>query len=176
MVDDPVLADADGLGLARALVACLGTLEPDLVLAGRVGLDDEMGLVGPAVAELMGWAHVAGIVGLTFDGDAFAATRLVEGARETVEGSLPVLLTCSKGLVEPRVPKVMQVMKASRAEIDTRDLASLGVDPASVAPRVRVTGHESPPGRAAVEMIEGELPDQVRALASILLAAAGGRS
>jgi electron transfer flavoprotein beta subunit len=176
MVDDPALGGADGLGLSRALAACLRTLEPELVLAGRVGLDDEMGLVGPAVAELMGWAHLAGIVGLDLDGGSFTATRLVEGARETVAGGLPALLTCSKGLVEPRVPKVMQVMKASRAKIDTRDLASLGVDPATVAARVRVTGHAPPPGRAAVKMIEGDLPEQVRQLAAILLAAAGGGS
>ncbi|MBW2262902.1 MAG: electron transfer flavoprotein subunit beta/FixA family protein [Deltaproteobacteria bacterium] len=176
MVDDPALADADGLGLARALDACLGTLEPDLVLAGRVGLDDEMGLVGPAVAELLGWAHLAGVVGLDLDGETFTAIRLVEGARETVAGRLPALLTCSKGLAEPRVPKVMQVMKASRARIDTRDLASLGVDPAAVAPLIRVAGHTPPPGRAAVRMIEGDLPEQVQALASILLVSAGGTS
>ncbi len=176
MVDDPALCAADGLGLARALGACLQALEPDLVLAGRVGLDDEMGLVGPAVAELMGWAHLAGVVALDLDGEAFAATRLVEGAREMIAGRLPALLTCSKGLAEPRVPKVMQVMKASRAVIDTRDLGSLGVDPGTVAPRVRVVGHAPAPRREAVKMIEGELPEQVRELASILLAAAGGGS
>ena len=176
MVDDPALAEADGLGLARALAACLGTLEPDMVLAGRVGLDGEMGQVGPAVAELLGWSHLAGVVGLEVDGGAFTATRLVEGARETVAGTLPALLTCSKGLAEPRVPKVMQVMKASRAAIDRRDLASLGVAPADVEPLVRVVGHRAPPGRGGVKMIEGDLPDQVGELASILLAAAGGRS
>ncbi len=176
MVDDPALSGADGLGVARALGACLRTLEPDLVLAGRVGLDDEMGLVGPAVAEILGWPHLAGVVGLDLDGGGFTATRLVEGARETVAGSLPVLLTCSKGLAEPRVPKVMQVMKASRAAIDTRDLASLGLDPAAVAPLLRVAGHAPPPGRASVRMIEGDLPAQVQELAAILLAAAGGRS
>jgi electron transfer flavoprotein beta subunit len=176
MVDDPALGGADGLGLARALAACLGPLEPDIVLAGQVALDDEMGLVGPAVAEFLGWPHVAGLVGLEVDGGSFSAIRLVEGARETVEGSLPVLLTCAKGLASPRVPKVMQVMKASRARIDARDLPSLGVDPATVAPLVTVTAHRPPARRASVSMIQGEPREQVMELARILVAAAGGGS
>jgi electron transfer flavoprotein beta subunit len=175
LVDDAALVNADGLGVARALAACLKALGSDLVLAGRVALDDEMGLVGPAVAELMGWPHVASIVELAIEGDGFRAVRLVEGGREDLEGALPVLLTCTKGLAEPRVPKVMQVMKASRAKIDTRSLESLGVDPGSMAPRLVVEAHRAPPRRAAVAMIEGEFPDQVRKLASILLAAAEGR-
>jgi electron transfer flavoprotein beta subunit len=174
MVDDPALEGSDGLGTARALAACLADLGPDLVLAGRVALDDEMGLVGPSAAELMGWPHVASIVDLSIDQDGFRAERLVEGGSETVEGRLPVLLTCAKGLAEPRVPKVMQVMKASRAKIDVRTLESLGVDPGSVAPRLVVEAHRPPPKRPAVTMIEGGFPDQVKELASILLAAAGG--
>jgi electron transfer flavoprotein beta subunit len=176
MVDDPALEGTDGLGMARALAACIARLEPDLVLAGRMALDDEMGLVGPAVAEVLGWPHVAGIVGLEVTDGAFRATRLVEEGREIVEGSLPALMTCAKGLAEPRVPKVMAVMKASRAKIDSRDLAALGVDPALLEPRARVVSHRPPRSRAAVTMIEGERPDQIRELARILLASAGGGS
>ena len=176
MVDDPALEAADGLGTARALAACVGSLGPDLVLAGSVALDDEMGLVGPAVAEALGWPHVAGIVGLEAGDGAFRATRLVEEGRETLEGPLPALMTCAKGLAEPRVPKVMAVMRASRAKIDTRDLASLGMDPALVAPRSRIVSYRPPRRRDAVTMIEGDRSEQVRELAAILLAAAGGGS
>jgi len=175
LVSDPALAAADGLGTARALAACLRELGPDLVLCGRVALDDEMGLVGPAVAEILGWPHVAAVTALEVDGKAFRAVRLVEGGRESIEGQLPVLIAAAKGLAEPRVPKVMQVMKASRAAMRTRTLADLGVDPGSVAPLVRTRVFERPPARPPVRMMEGEPGDRVRELASILVSAAGGR-
>ena len=176
-IDDPALAEADGLGKARALAACASSLGADVVLAGRAALDDEQGLVGPAVAERLGWPHVAGIVRLEVAaGGAFRAVRLVEGGRDTVEGSLPALFTATKGLADPRVPKVMQVMKASKARMDKRDLASLGVDAAAVAPAARVVGYRAPPGRPPVVMMEGEVADKVRAIAEILRAHAGARS
>jgi electron transfer flavoprotein beta subunit len=175
-VDDPALADADGLGTARALAAALGPLEPDVVLAGRVALDDEMGLVGPAVAELLDVVHVGAIVSLEVHEGRFTAVRAVQGGRETVQGTLPVLVTAQKGLAEPRVPKVMAVMKASRAEVQTRDLAALGLDAAAVAPRVTVTAYSEPPARPPVSMIEGELPEAVETLAELLEKTAGGGS
>ncbi len=175
-LDDPALILADGLGVARALAACVRTLAPDMVLAGRVALDDEMGLVGPAVAEHLGWPYVGAVVALETDGAGFSAVRQIEGGKQAVKGRLPVLLTATKGLAEPRVPKVMAVMKASRARIETRDLASLGLDAAAVAPLVRVLSYRPPPTRPAVKMITGDLDAQVETLAAILLSASGGGS
>jgi len=173
-VSDPALDSGDALVVARALAAAIETLSPDLVLAGRVALDDEMGYVGPAVAHALAIPHVANVVALDVGDSALKADRLVEGGVETVEGPLPALVTATKGLCEPRVPKVMAVMKASRAKIDARDLASFGIEPPS--PTMRIDGHEAPPSRPAVEMIQGTPDEQVRRLARILLDAVGGGS
>jgi electron transfer flavoprotein beta subunit len=173
-VDDPALATADGLGTARALAALLATLEPDLVLAGRVALDDEMGLVGPAVAEFLDLPHVSDVIAMQTDSKIFSVTRLVEGATHVVEGAFPALMTVTKGLAEPRVPKVMAVMKASRARIDARDLASLGVDASTIRARSRIVSYRPPATRAPVKMIEGDVDAQVASLAEILVASAGG--
>ncbi len=175
-IEDPALAAADGLGIARALAACVASLGAEVVMAGKAALDDEQGLVGPAVAERLDWPHVAGIVKLEITaGMAFRAERLVEGGRETVEGALPALFTAMKGLADPRVPKVMQVMKASKAKIEKRDLAGLGIRAADVAARARILGHRLPAGRPAVKMIEGEVAEKARALAEILRSFSGGR-
>lgn len=175
-IEDPALVEADGLGVARALAALVATLEPDTVLCGRVALDDEMGLVGPAVAETLGWPHVAAVKALEIQDGSFTAVRQVEGGEHTLQGPLPVLITVTKGLAEPRVPKVMAVMKASRAKIDTRDLASLSLDASRVAPLVRVQSHRPPARRPGVKMIQGDLDEQVKKLAALLRAASGGAS
>lgn len=169
-IEDPALAPADGLGVAAALAAFVRREQPDLVLAGRQALDDEAGLVGPAVAERLGWPHVADAVALEVDPASRRARveRTVDGGREVLDAPLPALVTAQKGLATPRVPQVTGVMKAMRAKIEKIDLATLGLPPADVAPRLAVIGYRPPPSRKPVRMIEGEFPENVRTLAALL--------
>jgi electron transfer flavoprotein beta subunit len=169
-LDDPALAAADGLGLAAALAAVVRREQPELVLAGRQALDDEAGLVGPAVAERLEWPHAADAVALELDPAAKRARveRTVDGGREVLELPLPALVTAQKGLAVPRVPQVTGVMKAMRAKIDKLDLAALGLSAADVAPRTAVLGYRPPPARKPVRMVGGEFPENVRTLAALL--------
>lgn len=169
-IDDPALAAADGLGVAAALAAVVRCEGADLVLAGRQALDDEAGLVGPAVAERLAWPHVADAVALEVDPEARRARveRTVDGGHEVLDVPLPALVTAQKGLAVPRVPQVTGVMKAMRARIDRLDLAAFGIAAADVAPRTAVLGYRPPPTRRPVRMIGGEFPDNVRTLAALL--------
>lgn len=152
-VDDPALAGADPLTVARALAALVRREGFDLVLAGKQATDDEAGLVGPMVAELLGVPCVPGITGLELAAGAARVTREAQGGAETLEVSLPAVLTAEKGLAEPRVPQVMGVMKAMRAQPPKATLAELGVE--AVAP-LAVAGYQGPRSRPAVRMIAGE--------------------
>ena len=169
-VDDPALAGADNFGIARALAAFVAREAPDLVLAGRAALDDDAGIVGPAVAETLGWPHVADVV----DVDAASCcpglrvTRRTDDGPEVVDLVLPALVTAQKGLAVPRVPPVTGVMKAMRAKIDKVDLAALGVSARDVEPRTAVRSHRPPPARKPVRMVAGDIPENVRTLVSLL--------
>lgn len=169
-VDDPALGAADGLGIGRALAAFVAREAPDLVLGGRVALDDEAGVVGPAVAEHLGWPHVSDAVAIT-PGDragTLRVTRQADGLQQTVEVELPAVVTAQKGLAVPRVPSVTGVMKAMRAKIDKIDLASLGVPAGDVAARVEVQSYRPPKARKAVRMATGDYPENVRMLVALL--------
>src|SRR5258706_4450988 len=50
--------DLAGLDVAKALAAVVKELKPDVVLCGKQASDDDQGLVGPALAEALGWPHV----------------------------------------------------------------------------------------------------------------------
>ena len=67
-----------GMAVARALAKVVEEAKPDLVLCGRQASDDDQGLVGPALAEVLGWPHVATIT-------KFASTEA--GSARGVAGS-----------------------------------------------------------------------------------------
>ena len=172
-VADPAIEGSDPFGIARILAAYLKDKPFDLILAGRQAMDDDAGIVGPAVAEWLGIPHIHAIVGLEVDGLKREArvTREIESGKEVLSCSLPVLLTCQKGLSIPRIPQVMNVMKAMKAQIKKVDLAALGLSPADVGPqgsKVKVRKYFPPPKRAPVKMIKEDFPGNVKALVKLL--------
>lgn len=153
LVDDPALQGADPLTVARALAAVCRREGFDLVLAGRQATDDEAGLVGPMTAELLGVPCVVGVTALDVADGAARVCRETDRGSETLSVPLPALLTAEKGLCEPRVPQVMGLMKAMKAQVPKASLSELGVEP---APAPVVDEYRGPAKRPPVTMIEGE--------------------
>ncbi len=153
LVDDPALQGADPLTVARALAALCRREGVDLVLAGRQATDDEAGLVGPMVAELLGIPCVIGVTALEVRDGAAGVSRETDRGTEVLRAPLPVLLTAEKGLCEPRVPQVMGLMKAMKAQIPKLSLVELGVD---AVPPPAVRAYRGPARRAPARMLEGE--------------------
>src|SRR4030067_675874 len=84
----------------------------DLILAGRQAMDDDAGIVGPAVAELLGIPHVNVIIGLEVNDPKkeVKVTREEEGGKEILSCPLPALFTCQKGLTNHRLRQGITVM------------------------------------------------------------------
>lgn len=172
-ITDPALEGSDQFGIAKALSAYLRDRPFDLILAGRQAMDDDAGIVGLAVAESLGIPHVHAIVGLEVDA-AKKETRVireVESGREILSCPLPSLFTCHKGLNTPRIPLVMNVMKAMRTQIKKMDLAALGLsgaDAGGSASKVRILKYFPPPRRPPVKIIKEDFPENVKALVRLL--------
>lgn len=148
----------DEIRLARLAAAFCGSQDPgfDLILCGKQATDTDAGVIGPALAEILGWPHVGAATSVEFSDDArsLIARRRIEGAEEVVRASLPVLLTCEKGLVEPRQPALPKLMKAKKHPIETIAGADLGVPAmAGGMTRRRLT---APPPRPPCTMIVGD--------------------
>jgi electron transfer flavoprotein beta subunit len=164
---DDRFADLDEMSIARVIAAAIKDSNFDLIFTGKHAIDYDSGQVGPALAECMGLPHVGAITSLEWAGDFKSATvrRRVEGAEEVVEVKLPALLTCEKGLVEPRYPSLPGLMKAKKRPVDTKDAAALGLSDADLSRDAAATwmGEFSPPPpRPPGRMLEGE-PAQVAA-------------
>ncbi len=172
-ITDPALEGSDQFSIAGALSAYLKDKPFDIILTGRQAMDDDAGIVGLAVAEILGIPHVNAIVGIEVDDQKkeAKATREVENGKETLSCPLPALLTCQKGLNIPRIPQVMNVMKAMKAQIKKVDLASLGLSAADVGPqaaKVKVQRFFQPPKRPAVKLIKEDFPENVKVLVKLL--------
>ena len=172
-ITDPALEGSDQFAVAITLATYLKDKSFDLILAGRQAMDDDAGIVGPAVAECLGIPHVHSIVGLDVNDSKKEAkvVREVENGKENLTCPLPALFTCQKGLNTPRIPLVMNVMKAMKVQIKKVDLASLGLNPGAVGSlgaKVKVQKYLPPVKRPPVKMIKEDFPDNVKMLVKLL--------
>jgi electron transfer flavoprotein beta subunit len=168
-VHDAALAGgADTLLAARALAAVVEQEAPQLVLTGRQAIDDDMGAVGAQVAELLGWPCLSWIMEEAVADDAakIRAGRQVEGGLEVFELPLPCVLTCQKGLNEPRYPTLKGIMGAKKKEIKDVKAADLGLGDA--ARRLEVVALEALPPRPPGRILTGDPTDMARELVRAL--------
>ena len=161
----------DEITMARLIAATIRhfAVDADLVLCGKQTIDNDSGELGPALAELLDLPHIGAVVSLELDGAgrSLKARRRVEGAEEVLEAALPILLTCEKGLVEPRYPSLPNLMKARKKPVETVSPADLE-GAATVTPTTRLVRLEPPAARPACRIIEGEPPDMARELVRLL--------
>jgi electron transfer flavoprotein beta subunit len=151
---------ADGFGTAKAIAAALKDGGWDLILFGKMAIDDYNHQVGPMVAELLGLPCVTAVAHLEIEGQKGVAEREIEGGIEVVEFPLPAVLTTDKGLNEPRYPALKGIMAAKKKPLD--------VKPVQVgAGGIEVLAMTPPPERKEGKIV-GEGPDAIPELIRLL--------
>jgi electron transfer flavoprotein alpha subunit len=169
---DRAFAGSDTLATARALALALKREGYDLILCGRHSTDAETGQVGPEVAEFLGIPQVTAARSLTVTGQTLTVERETDSGFETVECSLPALLSATEDLAPERFPNKADREKAKEKPIQTVTASDLSPDLAQFG----VTG--SPTWVESVQtvevtrekkILEGDLPTQVNTLVQLLL-------
>lgn len=165
LISDDALEGSDGLATAKALAAAIKDLDYDLLFTGQRGVDDDMGVVGTALAEILDIPNLSVIVKVEVaeDGKSVKAHRPVEGQVLVIESALPALITTQKGLNEPRYASLPGIMKAKKKPLEEKTLADLGLDPAEFGEggrKVKIIQLTPPPERQAGRIVEGETPEE----------------
>ena len=111
----------DPNAVARAIAAELKTVEFDVLLFGKKGVDDDNQQVGPMVAEILGIPCVTQIVRLDIASGKAVAHREVEGGVIVVESSLPSAFTAEKDLTVPRYASLRELVAARKKPILVKD-------------------------------------------------------
>ena len=167
-IRDPGREEADGWVTAQVLSAAIETLSYDVIITGRMAIDDGAGQVGVRLAENLHIPSITSVVKLEVAGDHMAAFRETFGGTEQVEAALPVLLTAQKGLNEPRYPAVLGMMKAKKKEIATKSLADLGLNSAGLPAKMKRQAYFLAAPRQAGRKLAGDAAQAVEELAAIL--------
>lgn len=129
---DDALAGSDALGTARTLAAAIQSLDADLVVCATESTDAYSGMVPGALAEMLGLPQLTFAREATVDGETITVKRAVDTGVQTIQTSLPALMTVTASIAEPRYPTFRGLMQAKRVDIDTRTLADLGIDDSQV--------------------------------------------
>jgi electron transfer flavoprotein beta subunit len=160
--------NGDQFTTAKILAEFLKDKDADLILAGNVAIDGGSGQVGPRVAEQLNIPYVTTITSLEIDGDTVTVVRDVEGDSETIETSLPLLVTAQQGLNEPRYPSLPGIMKAKKKPLDEIEIDDLDLEEEDVEAKTKTIEIFLPPEKEAGKILEGELDDQVKELVELL--------
>ncbi len=173
LLNDQAFEGSDSLATARVMAAMIRRLPFDLILCGKQAVDDDGGTVGIQVAEILGIPHVSVVNKLEVNPEARVALahRLIEGAIEVVETPLPALITCHKGLNEPRYPSLPGIMKAKQKPLESWDCSALGLSPEDIGThgaKSTVLRLGPPPARPAGRIVPGDVPEAVTELVRLL--------
>jgi electron transfer flavoprotein beta subunit len=132
------------LAVAKLLQALCDKEQPQLVICGKQAIDDDANQTGQMLAALQNWpqATFASKVVIADGMGKATVTREIDGGLETLEISLPAVVSTDLRLNEPRYATLPNIMKAKKKPLDTVKPADLGVD---VTPRLTTLKVANPP-------------------------------
>ena len=148
--------DADSFGIAKVLAAAVKSLPHDVVFLGKQGVGTDNGLVGPMLAELLGYPQMNVVTHVEVADGKLTAHREIEAAEEVLEAPTPAIVTAQKGLNEPRYASLKGIMAAKKIAIDTKSVADLGLEESDIfGQRVKVVSLELPKEKSGGRKIDG---------------------
>ncbi|MCB9919314.1 MAG: electron transfer flavoprotein subunit beta/FixA family protein [Planctomycetes bacterium] len=158
---------ADASAIAQVLAGKTKELGAQVVFCGKQAVDGDDAQVGPRVATRLAWACATDVNALELEGDAFVATRDIEGGKEKIEGKLPAIFTCQKGLNEPRYPNLKGIMAAKKkpleqvaATLQASALTTAAVTPPPERPAPAILGE----GADAVSVLIDKLKNEAKVI------------
>ncbi|KAA1056786.1 electron transfer flavoprotein subunit beta/FixA family protein [Azospirillum argentinense] len=165
-------AETQPLAVAKVLKALVDKEGPHkdgigLVILGKQAIDDDCNQAGQMLAALLGWPQGTFASKVAPGEGSVTVTREIDGGLETVQLTLPAVVTADLRLNEPRYASLPNIMKAKKKPIETLAPDALGVD---VAPRLTTLKVAEPAKRKAgvkvadVAALVDKLKNEARAI------------
>lgn len=126
----------------------------DLILLGKETIDYNGSAVGGMLAELLDAPFVANATALQIAGTTATVKREIEGGEETLESSLPLVVSCQKGMAEARIPNMRGIMAARTKPLKV-------VEPTSAEAMTQYTAFQLPPAKAGVKLVSADNVDEL---------------
>jgi len=126
----------------------------DLILTGKETIDYNGSSVGGMIAEQLDLPYVSLATKFELNGTTAVINREIEGGEETCEVSLPVVVSCQKGVAEARIPNMRGIMAARTKPLKV-------VEPAVVSQLTNVVSFELPAPKAGVKLVPADQPEEL---------------
>ena len=157
LITDDSLAGSDALTTAKVLAAAIRKMDFDVVITATESTDGYTGVVPQILAGLLDIPAVTFAKSVSYEGDILTVERQTETSVEVVEATLPVVISVTAGVNEPRYPSLKGIMGAKQKPLDRPSLADLGVEGLGGASAAQtITAVEAAPQRAAGEIVQDD--------------------
>ncbi len=138
--------EVGALEVAKILKGVVDQEKPEIILLGKQAIDDDSNQVGQMLAALMGAGQGTFASEVKVDGGKVQVTREVDGGLQTVELTLPAIITTDLRLNEPRYAALPNIMKARKKPLDNKTPADYGV---ATGTKLKTLKVEAPAERSA---------------------------
>ena len=158
-LSDESLAGSDVAATGYALAQTLKRENPDLVLLGQQSDDGECYTIGAVVADHLQAPSLTQVIKLDVGGDKLTAERQAEYGYDTVEITLPAVISVGDAINEPRYPSLKAIMGAKKKPLDTVTAGDVEIDGSKVGREnsaANWSGSKEPAAKAAGQIIEDE--------------------
>ncbi|MFQ3786974.1 electron transfer flavoprotein subunit beta/FixA family protein [Halomonas sp. A29] len=157
----------ESLAVAKLLAKVVEEEQPGLVILGKQAIDTDNNQTGQMLAALTGLPQGTFASEVVVENDKVQVTREVDGGLQTVELSLPAIVTTDLRLNEPRYAKLPDIMKAKKKPLDVKSPADLGVEVASKLTLLKVESPAERKGGIKVGSVD-ELVDKLKNEAKVI--------
>jgi len=139
----------DSYSIAAQIAAVANEGGYDIVFTGKETLDYNGTSIGGMVAELINAPYLSLATQFNLAGNTATITREIEGGEEVAEVELPLVVSCSKGVAEQRIPNMRGIMAARTKPLKV-------VEPVAVEALTTVVNFELPPAKAGVKLVAAD--------------------
>ncbi|HEY4965410.1 MAG TPA: electron transfer flavoprotein subunit beta/FixA family protein [Puia sp.] len=126
----------------------------ELILTGKETIDFNGASVGGMVAGLLDMPFISLAAKLDLSNETVTLIREIEGGEETVEGKLPMVVGCQKGMAEQRIPNMKGIMGARSKPLKV-------VEPVAAETFTEPVSFELPPVKKGVKMISADNAEEL---------------
>ncbi len=155
------------LAIAKVLQKVVDQENPDIVILGKQAIDGDNNQTGQMLAALLDYPQATNASEIKINDSKVQVTREIDGGLQTLELTLPSIITTDLRLNEPRYASLPNIMKAKKKELNIINIADLGLD---VTSRTQLLSVELPPTREAGVLVESvdELVNKLKNEAKVI--------
>ncbi|MDE1190550.1 MAG: electron transfer flavoprotein subunit beta/FixA family protein [Arachidicoccus sp.] len=119
----------------------------DLIFTGKETIDYNAMAVGSMIAGLLDLPYVSAVAKFDLQGNDAIAIHEIEGGEETVQITLPAVISSTKGMAKQRIPNMRGIMAARSKPIKV-------VEPIASDNLTEIVQYELPPAKESVKLID----------------------